>query len=125
LTWKERRSVIARATKKLPDSFFDLINTSDRPVLVDFWAEWCGPCRGVSPSIERLAREFSGKLLTVKVNVDKRPNIAETFQVQSIPTIVLFWKGEQKMRLTGAYPYDALRSALVESWPKDAGEAIS
>ncbi len=117
--------MIARAAKKLPDSFFDLINTSDRPVLVDFWAEWCGPCRVVSPSIERLAHEFSGKLLTVKVNVDKRPNIAETFQVQSIPTIVLFWKGEQKMRLTGAYPYDALRSALVESWPKDAGEAIS
>ncbi len=113
------------ASEKFPDSFFDLIKTSDRPVLVDFWAEWCGPCRVVSPTIERLAHEFSGKLLTVKVNVDKRPNIAETFQIQSIPTIVLFWKGEPKMRLTGAYPYDALRSSLVESWPKDAREAIS
>jgi thioredoxin 1 len=110
--------------KKLPDSFFELIKTSERPVLADFWAEWCGPCRNVSPAIDRLAHEFSGKLLTVKVNIDKRPNIAESFQVQSIPTIVLFWKGEQLMRITGAYPYDAIRSELVENWPKDAADDI-
>jgi thioredoxin 1 len=117
--------VNVRAKQKLPDSFFELIKTSELPVLVDFWAEWCGPCRIVSPTIERLAHEFSGKLLTVKVNVDKRPNIAESFQVQSIPTIALFWKGEQLMRFTGAYPYDAIRSQLVECWPKDAADAIS
>ena len=110
---------------KLPESFFELIRTSDLPVLAEFWAEWCGPCRLVAPSITRLAHEFSGRLLTVKVNVDRRPTIAETFQVQSIPTIMLFWKGESHMRLTGAYPYDAIRASLKENWPQDAGQAIA
>jgi thioredoxin len=110
--------------EKLPPSFFDLIRTSDVPVLVDFWAEWCGPCHKISPTIERLAREFSGKILTVKVNVDKRPNIAETFEVQSIPTVMLFWKGESRMRLTGAYPYEAVKHDLLENWPKDAAPPL-
>jgi thioredoxin 1 len=111
--------------QRLPPSFFELIRTSDIPVLVDFWAEWCGPCRMVSPAIERLAHEFSGKILTVKVNVDKRPHIAETFQVQSIPTVMLFWKGESRMLLTGAYPYEAIKRNILENWPKDAGQAIA
>jgi thioredoxin-like negative regulator of GroEL len=71
--------------------------------------------------IQRLALEYSGRLLTVKVNVDRRPNIAETFQVQSIPTIMLFWKGEPRMRLTGAYPYETLNQGIRENWPADAG----
>jgi thioredoxin 1 len=106
---------------RLPGSFFDLIRTSERPVLVDFWAEWCGPCRIVSPAIERLACEFSGRLLTVKVNVDRKPKVAEAFQVQGIPTIVLFWKGEPRMRLTGAYPYEEIRRNIEENWPREAG----
>lgn len=110
-----------RGDQKLPHSFFELIRTSEIPILVEFWAEWCGPCRVVSPVIERLASELSGKLLTVKVNVDRRPNIAETFQVESIPTIMLFWKGEPRMKLTGAYPYDAIMRGITENWPKEAG----
>jgi thioredoxin 1 len=110
---------------KLPPSFFELIRTSETPVLVDFWAEWCGPCRMVSPTIARLASEFSGKILTVKVNVDRRPSIAEAFQVQSIPTIMLFWKGEARMRLTGAYPYDAIKRGIQDNWPKEASQAIA
>jgi thioredoxin 1 len=106
---------------RLPGSFFDLIRTAEKPVLVDFWAEWCGPCRIVSPAIERLAREFSGRLLTVKVNVDRKPKVAEAFQVQGIPTIVLFWKGEPRMRLTGAYPYEEIRRNIEENWPREAG----
>ncbi len=105
---------------QLPASFFDLVRTSEKPVLVDFWAEWCGPCRLVSPAIERLAVEYSGLLLTVKVNVDRRPLIAQAFQVQGIPTIMLFWKGEPRMRLTGAYPYEAIKKNLQENWPRDA-----
>jgi thioredoxin 1 len=107
----------------LPESFFDLIKTSGLPVLVDFWAEWCGPCRVVSPSIQRLASQYKGRLLTVKVNIDRRPNIAEAFQVQSIPTIMLFWKGEPRLRLVGAYPYETLDQGIRESWPADAGAA--
>jgi len=111
----------AEKENRLPGSFFDLVNISDKPVLVDFWAEWCGPCRMVSPAIERVAREFSGRLLTVKVNVDRRPKVAEAFQVQGIPTIMLFWKGEPRMHLTGAYPYEEIRRNIEENWPRDAG----
>jgi thioredoxin 1 len=113
--------VAAGEDHRLPPSFLDLIRTSELPILVEFWAEWCGPCRMVSPVIEKLASEFSGKILTVKVNVDRRPNIAESFQVESIPTIMLFWKGEPRMRLTGAYPYEAIKHGIQENWPKEAG----
>ncbi len=106
---------------QLPASFFELIRSSERPVLAEFWAEWCGPCRNVTPAIERLAREYSGRLLTVKVNVDAKPLIAQAYQVQGIPTIMLFWKGEPRMRLTGAYPYEALKQTLEQNWPRDAG----
>jgi thioredoxin len=103
----------------LPASFFDLVRMAEMPVLVDFWAEWCGPCRTVSPSIERLAHEFSGRLLTVKVNVDRRPQVAQAYEVQGIPTIMLFWKGEARMRLTGAYPYEAILQNIEENWPRE------
>lgn len=90
----------------------DLLSTSSLPVLVDFWAEWCGPCRMVSPAIEQLAREFQGKLITVKVNVDKKPHIAGQYQIQSIPTIMLFKNGQPVMRLTGAHPYESLKQNI-------------
>ncbi len=105
---------------KLPPSFFDLIATSDRPVLVDFWADWCGPCRVVSPIVERIAREYKGRLLTVKINVDLKPGVATRYEVEAIPTIMLFWKGEPVMRLQGAQPYAAIRQALVAHWPAGA-----
>ncbi|HEY9592937.1 MAG TPA: thioredoxin [Spirochaetia bacterium] len=108
---------------RLPGSFSELVRVSHLPVLVDFWAEWCGPCRNVSPAIERIARELSGRVLTVKVNVDRRPQLAQTYDVQGIPTIMLFWKGESRMRLTGAYPYDTILQNIEENWPRDAGAA--
>jgi len=107
----------------LPGSFFELIRVSDLPVLVDFWAEWCGPCRTVSPAIERIAREYAGRVLTVKVNVDHKPNVAQAYEVQGIPTIMLFWRGECHMRLTGAYPYEAILQNIQENWPQEAGPA--
>ena len=105
----------------LPASFFELVRVSQVPVLVDFWAEWCGPCRTVSPTIERLARENLGRILTVKVNVDRRPQVAQAFEIQGVPTIMLFWKGEPRMRLTGAYPYEAILQNIQENWPRGAG----
>ncbi len=101
----------------LPKSFLELIRVSDKPVLVDFWAEWCGPCRMVSPLIRKIAGEYKGKLLTVKINVDRKQHIAGKFEVQSIPTIIMFWKGRPIMRLEGALPYDVLKSRIDEHIP--------
>ena len=95
--------------KKLPKSFFDLIQQSSVPVVVDFWAPWCGPCKMVSPALEQLAKEFKGKLIVVKVNVDEKQHIAGQYQIQSIPTIMMFFKGNTLMRLTGALPYESIK----------------
>jgi len=101
----------------LPKSFNELIEQSELPVLVDFWAEWCGACRTVSPTIQRIAGEFKGKILTIKVNVDRKPNIAAQYQIQSIPTIMLFHKNQILIRLTGGLPYDALKAEIQKSLP--------
>ena len=79
----------------------DVLN-SDIPVLVDFWAEWCGPCHMVSPVIEELAGEYQGKLKVGKVDVDKAPQTATKFGIQNIPTVVLFQNGEAVERIVGA-----------------------
>ena len=101
--------------KNLPKSFDELINTSEVPVVVDFWASWCGPCKMVSPSLEKIAQEFKGKLLVIKINVDDRPHIAAQYQVQSIPTIMMFHKGASRMRLVGALPYEAIKKEVVKN----------
>lgn len=104
-------------TKNLPKSFDELINSSELPVLVDFWAEWCGPCRMLSPIIQQLANEFKGRILTVKVNVDEKPHVATKYQIQSIPTVMMFHQGEVLVRLTGASPYPALRAEIEKHLP--------
>ena len=98
--------------QNLPKSFNELIKQSDLPVLVDFWADWCGACRTVSPVIKKIAGEFKGKLLTIKVNVDQKPQIATQYQIQSIPTIMLFHKGKMLMRLTWALQYETLKAEI-------------
>lgn len=98
--------------QNLPKSFYELINKSPLPVLVDFWAEWCGPCRQVSPAVQKIAQEYKERLLTVKVNVDEKQHVAAQYQIQSIPTIMLFRNGQVVMRLTGAYPYEAIKAEI-------------
>lgn len=107
--------------RKLPASFFELIQTSDVPILAEFWAEWCEACRLVSPTVQRIAKDFSDRMLTVKVNIDRRPNVADRYRVDSIPTIMMFWKGEPVMRLMGAQSYDAIRQEIEAQWPEEAG----
>ncbi|MGD1012326.1 MAG: thioredoxin [Acidimicrobiales bacterium] len=87
----------------LSDNTFDeVVNGSDVPVVVDFWAEWCGPCRTVAPIVDEIASDTVGKLKVAKVNVDDNPETAQRFQVMSIPTLLVFKNGEQQSRMVGA-----------------------
>lgn len=102
-------------SQPLPKTFDKLVTDSQVPVLVDFWAEWCGPCHIISPSIKKIASEYKNRLLTVKVNVDEKKHIAAKYQIQSIPTVMMFYKGRVIMRLTGALPYPALKSEVEKA----------
>jgi thioredoxin 1 len=93
-------------------NFEELVVKSDVPVLVDFWAPWCGPCRMVGPVLDDIAKEYEGKAKVVKVNIDEQTAIAGSMGVQSIPTVALFKGGEVKDVLVGARPKAAFTAAL-------------
>lgn len=85
---------------------------SKLPVLVDFWAAWCGPCRAIAPAIEEIAGEYTGRLKVVKVDVDENPDISGKLGIQGIPTVMLFKDGQVVERLVGAYPKQAMVSKI-------------
>ncbi len=85
-------------------SFDEVVKLSDQPVLVDFWAEWCGPCKMITPILAQIASEKAGVLKVAKLNVDDNLEIARRFEVMSIPTLILFKDGEPKLRIVGAKP---------------------
>lgn len=85
---------------------------SDTPVLVDFWAQWCGPCRMVAPVLDQIASEMDGKVRIAKLNVDENQTLAYQFQVQSIPTFILFKDGQMADRMMGAVPKSAFESFI-------------
>ena len=92
----------ANITTLTDTNFNEEVKGSDQPVLVDFWAEWCGPCKMVAPVLEEIATEQGDKIRIAKLNVDDAPDTAREFQVMSIPTLILFKDGEPQVRLVGA-----------------------
>lgn len=97
----------------LSDANFDeVVKLSDQPVLVDFWAEWCGPCKMIAPILEEIATEKAGALRVGKLNVDDNLEVSRRFEVMSIPTLILFKDGEPKLRIVGAKPKGQLLQEL-------------
>ncbi len=99
-------------TVEITDANFEEIIASDKPVLVDFWAEWCGPCKMIGPVVEELASEYEGKAVIGKVDVDSNPAVSAKFGIRSIPTLLVFKGGEVVDKQIGAVPKNVLSQKL-------------
>jgi thioredoxin 1 len=100
------------------DSFQQSVLEAQKPILVDFWAPWCGPCRAVAPVVEELAKEYQGKVDFAKVNVDDSPFIASKFSVMSIPTLIVFKDGKPAEQVVGFKPKDQIKKLIDKTLAK-------
>jgi thioredoxin 1 len=96
----------------IPSSFDEFVKSHDKPILADFWAEWCGPCKMMAPVLKELAREWAGRVTVIKVDTDVKPHLAMRFNITSIPTMILFQNGKEIHRISGAMPLLELKNAL-------------
>ena len=101
----------SHAVEATDANFNELIN-SDKPVLVDFWAEWCGPCKMIGPVVEQLAGEYEGRAIVAKMDVDQNSNIPQKFGIRSIPTLMVFKNGQLVDKVIGAVPRNVLEQKL-------------
>jgi len=107
-----RRRCMADLLEVTDDTFDSEIVNSDIPAMVDFWAEWCGPCRMVGPVVEELAKEYDGKVKIAKMNVDQNRQTPARFGIRNIPTLILFKDGEVSQTIVGAQPKSSIEDAL-------------
>lgn len=96
------------------DKFQELVINAKKPVLVDFWAEWCGPCRSLAPVLDQVAQELGEKASVVKVNVDENGELAQQFGIRGIPTMIFFKNGEAAKTLVGIQPKEEIKKTLEE-----------
>ena len=106
---------MSKHIEEVNDSNFEqVVLQSERPVLVDFWAPWCGPCRMLAPTVEAIAEQYAGDARVAKLNVDDNPSMVQRYRIQGIPTLILFQGGEEKERIIGVASEDEISRTIDE-----------